>query len=403
MIALCLVAASVTVPIDWADPASPRVDLGYELGADFDPAKPTVVFVTDGQQFRVARGRMKDIQAGTFGGGFNVVGIYGRGAEEPFQKAATREDGSVDWVRAWTIFRAEQWVEDVEAVRRAVLGADGKVALYGASGGALLAHQYVAAHGDRVIRVFTAASVEPWVAGDLGIDTDRFEDEITPEDRTKLREALAQGSVDRDLAMMLLQRQNFFVPPASLAKERSELIAAIATGDSARMEALRKDYQVDAVRKLIDSPRGIAIRVREYEFAVPAGEVARLASGRIAPDLEVHVTSARPLLDLHAAGKIPAPQFDATGCHRFEGEVLVLAGLRDHTVDWRTSIAVAARYPRGRLLLVDDDHMFSDTRVGGTYDELLRSFLADGFSGEAVRTAWRSRRITPEGAPPPAR
>lgn len=385
--ALLAVVASVVVPLDHADPGSPRAELRYELGAPFDRAKPTVVLVTDGQQFRVTPGRMAEEQRELFGDGFNVVGLYGRGATPEFQQAATGKGGHVDWQRAFTIFRAEQWVEDIDAVRRRLLGADGRVSLYGASGGALLVHQYLARHGRWVARAFTAATVEPWVVGALGLRTDRFWDELAPEDRQRLQRALAARPGERDLAMMLLQRQNFFVPPDRLPSERTALIRALEAGNRARLAELRKEYQVDAVRELMDSPRGIAIRVREYEFAVPAREAERLAQGGVHPDLEVHAMAARPLLDLHAAGRLAAPVFDARAAHGLATEVFVLAGASDHTVDWRSSIAVAARYPAGTLLVADDDHTFKRLRASGGYVALLRAFLAGGPGSAAFEKA----------------
>lgn len=388
MTALALaVAASVLVPLDHADPRSPRLELGYELGAPFDPAKPTVVLVTDGQQFRVAPGRMEREQRELFGEGFNVVGLYGRGATPEFQRAALGADGEVDWRLGYTIFRAGQWVEDIDAVRRHLLGAEGKVALYGASGGALLVHQYLARHGRWVTRAFTAATVEPWVVGALRLRTDRFWEDLGTDDRARLQRALAARAADRDLAVLLLQRQNFFVPPGRLAGERSALIRALESGDAVRLAALRREYQVDAVRELMASPRGIAIRVREYEFALPAGEAERLRAPGVHPDLEVHAMAARPLLDLHAAGRLPAPAFDGRAAHGLSAEVLVLAGVRDHTADWRASIAVAARYPAGTLLVVDDDHTFKRLKDSGGYSALLRGFLAGGAAGDAFRTA----------------
>ncbi|HEX6851308.1 MAG TPA: hypothetical protein VF139_07845 [Candidatus Polarisedimenticolaceae bacterium] len=383
-------AAAVAVPIDHSDPASAKADLGYELGAPYDPAKPTVLFVTDGQQFRVAPGRVAAIQEEFFGPGFNVVGIYGRGATEAFQQGAVRPDGSVDWARAWTIFRAEQWVEDLDAVRRAVVGPEGKVGVFGTSGGALLAHQYLARHGRHVTRAFTSATVEPWGVGSLGLATDRFWAELAPADRDRLTRALAGRPALRDTAMALLQRQNFFVPLDRLAAERSALIGVLEAGDDSKLAALRKEYQVDAIRERMDSPRGIAIRVREYEFAVPAGERERLRGPGVHPDLEVHVGAAKPLLDLLDAGTIEAPSFDSRPAHRLDTEVLVVAAHADHTVDWRTSIALAARYPFGRLFVADDDHMFARMKKSGAYAALIRAFLSVGtIPPEAQRHRWR--------------
>ncbi len=380
-------AASVVVPLDHAEPGARRMELGYELGAPFDPTKPTALLVTDGQQFRVAPGRMQAEQAALFGDGFNVVGLYGRGATEAFQEATRTVGGQIDWVRAFTIFRAEQWVEDLDAVRRQLLGENGRVALYGTSGGALLVHQYLARHGRHVSFAFTSATVEPWIAGALRLRSDRFWDEISRDDRVHLERALAAHPSDRPQAMALLQRQNFFVPLERLATERAALIRALEAGDASRLAELRTAYQVDAVRQLIESPRGIAIRVREYEFAAPGREEELLESPGVHPDLEVEVAAARPLLELRASGRLPVPVFDTRTAHALGTEVFVLAGHGDHTADWRTSIALAARYPDGVLFVADDNHRFDRMRASGVYGALVRTFLAGGAASPAFREA----------------
>jgi hypothetical protein len=378
---------SVAVPLDHEAQQSPQVELMYELGAPFDAAKPTVILVTDGQQFRVAPGRMRAEQAELLGDGFNVVGIYGRGATAAFQAAARANDGSIDWPRALAIFRAQQWVDDIEAVRGHLLGREGRVSLYGTSGGALLVHQYLARHGRHVRFAFTSATVEPWVARSLRLRTDRFWDEISSDDRVRLERALASGATDRSLAMALLQRQNFFVPLERLPDERAGLIRALEANDQARLAQLREAYQVDAVRHLMQSPRGVAIRVREYEFAAAGHEDSLLERPGVYPDLEVEVAAARPLLDLLATGRVSAPVFDTRAAHALDTEVFVLAGHGDHTADWRASITVAARYPRGILFVADDNHRFDRMRASGAYMGLLRAFLAGGSASGEFRAA----------------
>jgi pimeloyl-ACP methyl ester carboxylesterase len=176
-----------------------------------------VIVVADGQQFYVRRGAVAGIQEETFGDAFNVVGLVGRGTSEPFLDAVKARDGSTDWEMAWRIFNAEQWVEDIEAVRRAVVGDDGKILLFGASGGAFLVHQVLSKHGDRVLRVFTASPVNPYLVGALRLSTDHFWEEIGAADPALhglLHTALARYAGERDRLVMTLQRQNF-VPPES--------------------------------------------------------------------------------------------------------------------------------------------------------------------------------------------
>jgi hypothetical protein len=103
----------------------------------------------------------------------------------------------------------------------------------------------------------------------------------------------------------------------------------------------------------------------------------------------VHWHTSRPMFDACDAGAILPPSFDGAALHRLDAEVLVVAGRNDHAVDYRSSIALAAHYPRGELLILDDDHMFSGCRADGSLWALTRAFLAHGPASEEYARARR--------------
>ena len=186
-----------------------------------------MLIVADAQQFYVRRGAVAELQRDTLGdtaGDFNVAGILGRGISQPAIAATRDAEGSPVWTEAWRIFRSDQWIEDIDAVRRELVGENGKTSLFGASGGAFLVAQYLSKHGAHVERAVTAAPVHPPLIGELGLNTDRFWEEIGAFDpglHDLVRQALEKHAADRDSVVMTLQRQNFFVPPEHL-DERSE-------------------------------------------------------------------------------------------------------------------------------------------------------------------------------------
>src|SRR5579864_9089433 len=81
-------ARKIIVPLDYADPKSGTAELTYEFGARFDPKKPTVIIVADGQQFFVKPGAAATLQAQLFGPNVNVVGLITRGTTPAFIDAA---------------------------------------------------------------------------------------------------------------------------------------------------------------------------------------------------------------------------------------------------------------------------------------------------------------------------
>jgi len=382
------VGGSVVVPLDHQAPDGRVAAIRYELGAPFDAAKPTVFVIADAQQFYVHAGATPELQASLFGDGFNVVGIPGRGSNSVVIRATRGTDGRTDWRVAWRVFNSAQWVEDIEAVRRHLLGERGQVSLYGRSGGAFLVHQYLAVHGDKVRRAWTQAPLNPVIVAGLGLRTDHFWEEIGDDDpdlQALLRQALARAPGERARWMRILQRQNFFVPLSRRDEERARLIRAMAAGDAATLEAAGKAYQVDAVDRMLASPQGVAITVRLYEFGDAV--VARPRDDGIHPGEETFRDQVRPLLALREQGLITPPTFDLERLHRVDAEVMVLAGRHDHTADYRALIALSACYPHGRLFIADDNHVFEAMNRQGHATRLLRAFLAGGADSAAYRSA----------------
>lgn len=381
---------AIEVPLDRDNRALGSAVIHAEFGAPFDSTKPVLFVITDAQQFYVRKGAVAELQKKQFGSAFNVVGIIGRGFTPEFIKAAQGPGGEPDWEKAWGIFSADEWVEDIEAVRRTIVGSEGKVVLYGQSGGAFLTHQYLAKYGQHVARAATPAALNPFLVGELGLNSDRFWEEVGANDprlHILLRRALKRHAADRARLVMTLQRQNFFVSRDQLATARARLIRALALGDTAAYRKARQDYQVEEVRGFLDSPEGIPIRVRLYEFLLPSRALARLTGDTLHPDLENQRNFAAPLLHLHEKRRIPSPSWDRSALHRLETEVLILAGVRDHTVDYRSSVALTFLYPRGHLFFSDDDHQFHQMNSDGTYDTLVRAFLASGVESSEFRAA----------------
>jgi hypothetical protein len=362
------------VPFDHSRPGDGTFPLGYQLLSPFDPRRQTVFVVADGQQFFLTPQAFAPSVSPIFGDAFNVVGVFSR-ADAPEVQARVGTGAGVDWAEAHRLLRAEQWLDDIEVVRVALLGLDGRIGLYGRSGGGLLVHQFMARHGQHVERVYTQAAVNPFLAARYGLLSDRFWEELAPGEQSRLADVLAGGRYPRRRIARLFQRQNFFVPGGELPAARMALIGELETGDEAAIARRETDYQIDAMAALEASPRGPAIRVRLFEFFAPIASLFRRDDTILRPDLENSAAIAEPLMALLRAGAVPAPTMDFAALHALPAEVNLVAGRWDHTCDYRTQIALAASYPNGRLLLLDDDHVFSRLNASGKLPELVRALL----------------------------
>lgn len=365
-------ARKLQLPFDRSGSLKGSFEAEYYVEGRFDRGKPTVFLVADGQQFFLRPELMPSYRQ-TYGSDVNLVGVPGRGMSGEVQRS-TGVSPNTDWHVAYELLRYENWSNDIDAIRRDLLGESGAIYVHGRSGGGELVHEHLSRYPRSVRFALTQAAVMANLDAEFGLDTDHFWDEITESERRSLSGILASKSYDRALVAALFQRQNFFVPPDKIAEARSQLVAELARHDETAIAGRVKAYQVDAIEKLLHSPLEPAIRVRLYEFCAPLAERFDRPSLRFRPDLEVSFNIARPLLELRAAGTLPFPAVDFKALHRSDCEVTLVAGRWDHTADWRIQMALASHYPAHALVLLDDSHDFLNlAKQPGGIGPLLRA------------------------------
>jgi len=381
---------AVRVPIIYEDSGAGTATLTLDFGTPFDRRKATVLVIADGQQFYVRSGAMADLQKSTFGDGVNVVGIVTRGTTPAFIQAALDPTGKPDWIKAWRIFNSTEWIGDIESVRKSLVGEDGKIDLYGRSGGGYLVHQYLAQYGKHVDRAFTQSAVNPYLNAELGISLDPFWSQLGQQSgdlQKQWETALAAHPEERIGILMTLQRQHFFVPADKIGAARAALIHGLARGDMDAYRAARKDYQVDDMTAMYMSNDIIPQDVRVLELISPSGAFERLGDGGLYPLAETQAYEIKPLLTLLHDGSIRLPSFDFAALHHCPAEVFLLAGRYDEAVDYRTEIALASQYPKHALFIADDNHVFSALTSSGVSLKLISSFFTAGIQSKSSTAA----------------
>ncbi|MDN5211002.1 hypothetical protein QQ020_03045 [Fulvivirgaceae bacterium BMA12] len=374
-------AQSIQAPIDHRHPEKGSFDLQYEFGAPYNPNLPTVMVIADAQQFYVVKGRLKKIQAQLFGDKMNVLGVISRSnVSELRQRVINSKDSKVDWLSAYAIFQAFQYVSDIELVRSTVLAGQKEVYLYGQSGGAFLITEYLSAFPDSPVKkVFIGASVNPVIEARLGIVHDNFQRDFlaeNPEISKKLDQVIAENFFDRKLVARLFQRQNFFVKLADLHDARLTLTDRLMDKDTIYINGLKKSYQIDALEELAKSDFAIPIKVRIFEFIAPLlGSWAVDGPFRY-PDLENSRNTAYPLIEAFEKGGINfSPLFKDKSAGNFKGEVFVLAGRHDHVADYRSSIYLSALFENNHLFIADDDHTFKSLKSDNNFAQIVQDFF----------------------------
>ncbi len=349
-------------------------------GASFQQ-KTYVFIIADAQQFYVRKGAINQLQKSLFDSTFNVVGIIGRNNSTELKNRVVDSSGNINWEEAGKIFSWHQYVQDIDAVRKKLLGENGKLYLYGQSGGGLLVQQYLSIYGRFVERAFTGASVDYSLDSESGINHDRFWMETCAEDSTfaaRFAFLSDKNYFPRELIAMLFQRQHFFVSPDSLSIARSRLLDVMARNDTASVNIYKSKYQVTDILSFIDSPDGIPIKVRLFEFILPLLKEFSIEAGKLQPDLENLYFSCLPLIKAYDKNQIEPVLIDHRPLHLLETEVFVLSGRWDHTADYRSQIALASHYRNRHLFIADDNHMFTSLKSNGLYNKMLITFLKYG-------------------------
>jgi len=372
---------SINVPIDHNVSEKDTFVLYYEFGAEYNSEKPTVFLIANGQQFHIRRGAVKKLQERWFDDRFNVVGIPGRIISQKLLDKAINADNSVNWEKAYQIFNSRQWCGDIDELRKHILGEEGKVMLFGGSGGAFLIHEYLARYGKHASRVFTEAAANPFLDAELGIISDRFWDEIgnyDPRLQKKMHEILKKYVDERPEIIMTFSRQHYFFKADKIQQARSELIDSLYNGNMEFYEKAKRDFEVNEVVSIMKTKQAIPIRVRMYEIIRPILEKVDLFGDTVYPGLEMAYNVALPLIMLNREGKIPVPLMDFSSLKNLSSDIFILAARWDEPVDYRTQIELAKKYKHSTLFIANDDHMFKSLKESGLFKEIISTFFYYG-------------------------
>jgi len=377
---------SIKVPIDYSSSSTETFNLYYELANKFDPTKKTLFIITDGQQFYVRPGSVKKLRDKILGKDFNklnVVAIVGRGTNNNLiQKCINKTNGTTDREIAFKLFNSNQWIKDIESVRKHLLGNNGKIMLYGRSGGAYLTHRYISVYGNHVSKVFTQAAVNPFLELKLGIIPEPFWQEIGASNDSlqyKLQEVLSRYKEERRLIVSTIQRQNFYVSADKIMSARAELINSLYLGNKELYEKLKENYAVNAVYNYMSSPKGIPIEVRVYELFQPIySEYDVINDSTVNPNMESQYNIASPLMSLYNSGKIPAPLFDSKAISELDLEIFLLSGYNDNTCSYQSQIYLSEYYKNSTLFIAKDNHVFSNITAAELYSKIIQTIFLYG-------------------------
>ena len=367
----------VTAPVYYDRPGDQTFRLYYEVSNNFDPAQSTLFYFFDAQQSGDGAEALKE----KYGVKFNILRMEHRGFPcSPI--ADIQQNGQVNWKVAYEVIRSENVIEDIDLIRRDLLGTNGKLFVYGGSGGGILAAQYLAKYSSNVDKIFIER------ASDNLAETEQLEREyffsILKADNVyfDFLDLIANKTVPLPQLLWILQRAGYDYTPQ--AHKQRAIIASLKNHDFSLYEELSKEYEnisaVAPVWQQLVTP-GI---VRIFEVFPFAGLMPSIPSALNA--LEPLI---RPLTELNNRGVIHVSPINVrTSLQGLPTDTLLVAARWDHVLPFQTMLAMNRNLPNSRLVVLDNNHKMP--KGDQCHGEMFRAFFEHGKNSPELEMVLKS-------------
>jgi len=341
-------------------PDFPRSEESY-LCSDFDENKPTILIPIDGQRTFSQVG-WADKYKKMFGLEFNTVIYEYRGMY--CSRIPELDSRNIDWPRAYELLNSDNVVEDIERIRRDLLG-DKKINILGGSGTAMIGLKYIARYPENVDRAFLMSFFKD-ARGSSEAGVAYFQRFLKKNNLEKVYDqAWQQPDVERAQLLFLIQRLLYYDE-----NEVKELIRETSQGDFIRYKKYTRllgtvDFFVRSIQKY--KPWTVVFM---YETNMPTGVEEKYDVNY--PFLEI----ARPLLNIYA--ETPTYQehlFDIKNLEKVTSEILLVGGTLDQVAPVSELVRIHRVLPHSRLALFEAYHCLAAPQAA----RICRNDLANLF------------------------
>jgi pimeloyl-ACP methyl ester carboxylesterase len=362
----------------------------YLLSPEFSAGEDVVFWLFDNQQERVGMiNSYMDFEYFEESlGGLSYVLMGNRGVSPTLFPEVFNKDDKANYSQALKLYGSEQQVDDIEAVRqdmqrKGLLAQDGRIMLYGGSGGGVLVQQYVDKYGEHVSRALVEFSGGPDLA-EAHNTTFMKETYLSDEGVAESYFALKQDGDDRVSLAFLLYKIGLS-GNVDLQNEilESKVDAYSLQGQWAYIRSwLTPSCNFPLVQRMLDAPRELEVKVRMYELI--GDEVERYhptSAQEVCLGYEWIKVILADFIKARKAGQIPTTRIHLNRSG-YRGEVMIWSGTADQVFSEQMGKWLCQSYPNARLALFNDSHerkMDLDYRL-----EFRRDFFINGlYSSEA--------------------
>lgn len=393
----------IQIPIDHQDPSLGNFTDFYLLSPGFKVGSGVVFWLFDNQQEAVGMiNSSEDFEYFDADlGGLSYVLIGNRGVSPTLFPEVFNKDGSVNYPLALKLYGSNQQIDDIEAVRRdmqskGLLPQDGKIMVYGGSGGGVLVQQYLDKYGEHVSRALIASSGSPDLARKHNVTFMKNTYDSNPS-VAESYSALSQVKDDDDdsdtasLAFMLFKvgLEGDTELQKKIVNSKTDMLAL---GDKL---AYLKTWLVPSnnfplIHLLLDAPGELEVKVRIYELMGEDLENYHPASSRdICLGYEWSKVLLADFMKAHEDGIIPITQINLNRS-RYRGEVMVWSGTADQDFAEEMGHWLSDSYPHSRLAVFDDAHRRQ--KYPDYYREFRRAFFTFGLNSPEVQYYFNDAR-----------
>lgn len=385
------------LPIDHNDSSRGNFTDFYILSPNFEPGENVVFWLFDNQQEAVGMiTSPKDFEY--FENkleGLSYVLIGNRGVNPTLFPEVYNKDGSVNYSLAVNLYGSAQQIEDIEAVRqdmqdKGLLPREGKIMLYGGSGGGFLVQQYLDRYGSHVSRALIESSGVPDLARQHNVTFASNLYESNPE-AANVYFSLSQNEPEPSLAFMMfkLGLQGDTYSQIRMAESKAE-------GSTFRSKYLYFKKWVlppnnfPFVSFIFSIPSEVEVKVRIYELTG-----ADLLDYNPTSPKEINLmyewtrVVIADFLKANEEGIISTPHFSLNRSN-YTGEIMVWSGTRDQDFSTQTGQWISDSYPHSRQAVFNETH--TREQYDNYYLNFRKAFFTTGMESLETQSYYRDSR-----------
>jgi len=363
------------LPVDHNDSSIGNFTAFYILSPNFEPGDNVIFWLFDNQQEAVGMltspGDFEYFENKI--GGLSYVLIGNRGVSPTLFPEVYNKDGSINYSLAVNLYGSAQQIEDIETVRqdmqgKGLLSREGKIMLYGGSGGGFLVQQYLDRYGSHVSRALIESSGAPDLARQHNVTFASNLYKSNPE-AANVYFALSQNEPEPSLAFMMfkLGLQGDTYSQIRVAESKAE-------GSTFRdkyfyfKKWILPPNNFPFVSSIISIPSEVEVKVRIYELAgADLLDYNSTSPTKINLMYEWTRVVLADFLKANARGIISTPHFSLNRSN-YTGEIMVWSGTRDQDFSTQTGQWIGDSYPHSRQVV------FNETHAREQYDDYYLNF-----------------------------